>query len=43
MHSVEVWDGEELVGGLYGGAMGNNFFTVIHPVHQLASKYEFIN
>jgi len=25
-HSVEVWDGEELVGGLYGLAMGQLFF-----------------
>lgn len=25
-HSVEVWDGKNLVGGLYGLAMGNVFF-----------------
>jgi leucyl/phenylalanyl-tRNA--protein transferase len=25
-HSVEVWDGDELVGGLYGLAMGQLFF-----------------
>ena len=25
-HSVEVWDGEELVGGLYGVALGQAFF-----------------
>lgn len=25
-HSVEVWDGEELVGGLYGVALGRAFF-----------------
>ncbi len=25
-HSVEVWDGEELVGGLYGLALGRAFF-----------------
>lgn len=25
-HSVEVWDGEELVGGLYGVAIGRMFF-----------------
>lgn len=25
-HSVEVWEGEELVGGLYGVAMGGAFF-----------------
>ncbi len=25
-HSVEVWDGEQLVGGLYGLAMGRLFF-----------------
>jgi leucyl/phenylalanyl-tRNA--protein transferase len=25
-HSVEVWDGEQLVGGLYGLAMGQIFF-----------------
>lgn len=25
-HSVEVWDGEELVGGLYGLALGKIFF-----------------
>lgn len=26
-HSVEVWDGEELVGGVYGVALGRLFFT----------------
>lgn len=25
-HSVEVWEGEELVGGLYGVSLGNMFF-----------------
>lgn len=25
-HSIEVWDGEELVGGLYGVALGQAFF-----------------
>lgn len=25
-HSIECWDGEELVGGLYGVAMGQNFY-----------------
>lgn len=25
-HSIEVWDGEELVGGLYGVALGRAFF-----------------
>ena len=25
-HSVEVWEGEELVGGLYGAALGRAFF-----------------
>ena len=25
-HSVEVWDGEELVGGLYGVSLGRSFF-----------------
>lgn len=25
-HSIEVWDGERLVGGLYGLALGNAFF-----------------
>ncbi len=25
-HSIEVWDGEELVGGLYGVALGKAFF-----------------
>ena len=25
-HSIEVWDGEELVGGLYGVALGTAFF-----------------
>ncbi|PWJ39957.1 leucyl/phenylalanyl-tRNA--protein transferase [Sediminitomix flava] len=26
IHSVEVWEGDELVGGLYGGVMGKCFF-----------------
>lgn len=26
-HSVEVWDGEDIVGGLYGVAMGDVFFA----------------
>lgn len=25
-HSVEVWEGDELVGGLYGGSLGRMFF-----------------
>ncbi|PHX44258.1 leucyl/phenylalanyl-tRNA--protein transferase [Pseudomonas sp. NZIPFR-PS5] len=28
-HSVEVWDGDALVGGLYGLAMGQLFFFVL--------------
>ena len=42
-HSVEVWEGEELVGGLYGLALGNIFFgeSMFAKVSN-ASKYGFI-
>jgi leucyl/phenylalanyl-tRNA---protein transferase len=42
-HSVEVWDGEELVGGLYGVAIGKIFFgeSMFSKVSN-ASKYGFI-
>ncbi len=42
-HSVEVWDGEELVGGLYGIALGKIFFgeSMFAKVSN-ASKFGFI-
>ncbi|NLR92522.1 MULTISPECIES: leucyl/phenylalanyl-tRNA--protein transferase [Flammeovirga] len=43
MHSVEVWDNDELVGGLYGGAMKNAFFgESMFSYKSNASKYGFI-
>ncbi|MEO7175143.1 MAG: leucyl/phenylalanyl-tRNA--protein transferase [Saprospiraceae bacterium] len=43
-HSVEVWNGDELVGGLYGVAMGRVFFgeSMFSQVPN-ASKYGFIS
>ena len=42
-HSVEVWDGEELVGGLYGIAMGSLFFgESMFSIKKSASKVGFI-
>lgn len=42
-HSVEVWQGEELVGGLYGIALGNVFFGESMFAHTAnASKFGFI-
>ena len=42
-HSVEVWDGEELVGGLYGISLGKVFFgeSMFAKVNN-ASKFGFI-
>lgn len=42
-HSVEVWDGEDLVGGLYGLVIGNTFSgeSMFAKVSN-ASKYAFI-
>lgn len=43
MHSVEVWDNNELVGGLYGGAMNKAFFgESMFSKKSNASKYGFI-
>ncbi len=43
-HSVEVWDGEELVGGLYGISLGKVFFgeSMFAKVSN-ASKFGFIS
>lgn len=42
-HSMEVWDGDRLAGGLYGVAMGNVFFgESMFSVLPSASKYAFI-
>ncbi len=42
-HSVEVWDGEELVGGLYGIALGKLFFgESMFSKKSNASKLGFI-
>ena len=42
-HSVEVWDGENLVGGLYGVAIGKIFFgESMFTKASNASKYGFI-
>jgi leucyl/phenylalanyl-tRNA--protein transferase len=42
-HSFEVWKGEELVGGLYGVAMGRAFFgeSMFHRVSN-ASKLALV-
>lgn len=43
-HSVEVWDGDSLVGGLYGIAIGHVFFGESMFAHvSNASKYGFIH
>ncbi|MFM2269391.1 MAG: leucyl/phenylalanyl-tRNA--protein transferase [Bacteroidota bacterium] len=42
-HSCEVWDGEQLVGGLYGVALGRVFFGESMFAHvSNASKFGFI-
>lgn len=43
-HSVEVWQGQELVGGLYGVSLGSMFFgeSMFHKVSN-ASKAGFIH
>jgi len=43
-HSVEVWDGEHLVGGLYGPSIGAAFFgESMFSRASDASKYAFIS
>lgn len=43
-HSVEVWNGEELVGGLYGIALGKIFFgESMFSLKSNASKFGFIH
>lgn len=43
-HSAETWDGEQLVGGLYGIRIGNIFFgESMFSKQSNASKYAFIN
>jgi len=43
-HSVEVWDGTELVGGLYGLALGKAFFgESMFSIRTNASKLAFIS
>jgi len=43
-HSVEVWRGEELVGGLYGVALGKVFFgESMFSKASNASKFGFIS
>ncbi|ANQ48415.1 leucyl/phenylalanyl-tRNA--protein transferase [Flammeovirga sp. MY04] len=43
MHSVEVWDDGELVGGLYGGSMNKAFFgESMFSFKSNASKFGFI-
>lgn len=43
-HSVEVWDNDELVGGLYGIALGKVFFGESMFAHKSnASKFGFIS
>ena len=43
-HSVEVWDGERLIGGLYGLAKGRCFFgESMFSLEANASKVAFIN
>lgn len=42
-HSIEVWDGEELIGGLYGVAVGATYFgESMFSRRSNASKYGFI-
>ncbi|WP_458761127.1 leucyl/phenylalanyl-tRNA--protein transferase [Afipia sp. TerB] len=43
-HSVEVWDGEDLVGGLYGVALGGAFFgeSMFHRARD-ASKVALVH
>lgn len=42
-HSVEIWDGEELIGGLYGVAIGATYFgESMFSRRSNASKYGFI-
>jgi leucyl/phenylalanyl-tRNA--protein transferase len=43
VHSVEVWEGEDLVGGLYGLSLGKVFFgeSMFAKVNN-ASKFGFI-
>ncbi len=42
-HSVEVWEGDELVGGLYGVALGKVFFgESMFAKESNASKFGFI-
>ncbi|MCB0428881.1 MAG: leucyl/phenylalanyl-tRNA--protein transferase, partial [Flavobacteriales bacterium] len=42
-HSVEVWEEEELIGGLYGVSLGNMFFgESMFALRSNASKYGFI-
>ncbi len=43
-HSVEVWEGEELIGGLYGVALGKVFFgESMFAKRSNASKFGFIS
>jgi leucyl/phenylalanyl-tRNA--protein transferase len=43
-HSVEVWEGESLVGGLYGVCIGKVFFgESMFSLKSNASKYGFIS
>ena len=43
-HSVEVWQGDELIGGLYGVAMGQIFFgESMFSKASNASKFGFIS
>lgn len=43
-HSVEVWDNQQLVGGLYGVAMGSIFFgESMFSLQPNASKYAFVH
>lgn len=43
-HSVEVWEGDELVGGLYGVALGKVFFgESMFTRRSNASKFGFIS
>ena len=43
-HSVEVWKGDELAGGLYGISLGNMFFgESMFTLAPNASKFAFIS